>query len=133
MKLSSIMVPLFSSLGIMGTQAGSPQISPPPKIVPHDVSEKGYLPLFAGPPETVAMRSGGVILHPAKSIGKHSTGENEEILVILEGRGEMLITEGKTLQLSKSVVAYCPPHTEHDVVNNGSDILRYVYVVAKSR
>jgi mannose-6-phosphate isomerase-like protein (cupin superfamily) len=79
------------------------------------------------------MRSGQVILDPGKSIGKHSTGANEEILVILERRGEMQIAGKTTLQLTKNVVAYCPPNTEHDVLNTGSSILRYVYIVARAQ
>jgi mannose-6-phosphate isomerase-like protein (cupin superfamily) len=133
MRLSSIIVLLFSSLGIVGTQAVSPQNSPAPRIVSHDVPDKGYLPLLAGPLETVTMRSGRVILNPGKSVGKHSTDEYEEILVILEGQGEMRITGGKTLKLNNSVVAYCPPHSEHDVFNTGEENLRYIYIVAKAR
>jgi len=66
-------------------------------------------------------------------VGRHSTGANEETLVILEGQGEMRITGGATLRLNGNVVAYCPPNTEHDVINTGADILRYIYVVAKAQ
>ncbi len=104
-----------------------------PKTVPHVAPDKSYLQLLSGPPETVTMRSGRVLLAPGRSIGKHSTEVNEEILVILQGRGEMSFAGGKKLQLSESVVAYCPPYTEHDVVNTGPDIMRYVYVVARAR
>jgi quercetin dioxygenase-like cupin family protein len=106
---------------------------PTAKIISHDVAGKGYLQLLSGPPETVTMRSGRVILNPGKSIGKHSTGVNEEILVILEGQGEMQTAGGTTLQLNKSVIAYCPPNTEHDVLNTGTSILRYVYIVARAQ
>ena len=79
------------------------------------------------------MRSGRVVLAPGKSIGKHSTGANEEILVILQGQGEMRIAGGQTLLLTSSVVAYCPPNTAHDVFNTGTKILRYIYVVARAQ
>lgn len=112
---------------------GDTQTPPAPKTISLDVPGKDYLQLLAGPPETVTMRSGRVILAPGKAVGKHSTEDNEEVLVVLEGQGEMRITGGKTLSLSSSVVAYCPPHREHDVFNTGSGLLRYVYVVAKAR
>ncbi len=81
----------------------------------------------------MTMRTGRVILAPGKSIGAHSTRENEEVLVILEGQGEMRIKGGNILKLSKGVIAYCPPGTEHDVFNTGTNLLRYVYVVAKAQ
>ncbi len=51
---------------------------------------------------------------------------------MLEGEGEMLVTGQDSVMIRAGVAVYCPPETEHDVVNTGSDSLRYVYVVAKS-
>ena len=133
MKSSMIIPILVLSALITSARPGAAQSSPSAKIISHDVADKGYLQLLSGPPETVTMRSGRVILDPGKSIGKHSTGANEEILVILEGQGEMQITGGKTLQITKNVVAYCPPNTKHDVLNTGTSILRYVYIVARAQ
>jgi mannose-6-phosphate isomerase-like protein (cupin superfamily) len=74
-----------------------------------------------------------VVLAPAKSVGKHSTKSYEEVVIVLAGTGEMRITGGKTMKLRPDVVAYCPPKTEHDVVNTGSVSLRYLYIVAKPK
>ncbi len=126
MKLSTIAAVLLPCLCLAGK-------IPTPKVVSIDVPGKSDLPLLSGSPGTVTIRSGRVILPPGKSVGRHSTGDNEEVLVILAGQGEMRITGGTTLKLSKSVIAYCPPRTEHDVFNTGTDALRYVYVVAKAR
>jgi quercetin dioxygenase-like cupin family protein len=104
-----------------------------PKVVRIDPSALNYTPLLSGPPETVTMRSGSVVLLPGQSVGKHSTGENEEAIVVLEGAGEMRISNGSALKLDRHSVAYCPPATEHDVVNTGTEPLRYVYVVASAR
>jgi quercetin dioxygenase-like cupin family protein len=79
------------------------------------------------------MRSGLVILKPAQSVGKHTTGEYEEVVVVLAGSGEMRLADGTALPLAESTVAYCPPATEHNVVNTGTDLMRYIYVVAKAR
>jgi mannose-6-phosphate isomerase-like protein (cupin superfamily) len=63
-------------------------------------------------------------------VGRHSTGECEEVVIVFEGRGEMTITGGLALRLGPGSVAYCPPWREHDVTNTGSEPLRYLYVVA---
>jgi quercetin dioxygenase-like cupin family protein len=89
--------------------------------------------LLKGPPETATMRSGYVVLAPKKSVGKHTTGSNEEALVVLAGSGEMRIAERDTLKLNAWCVAYCPPMAVHDVVNTGQDTLRYVWLVAKAQ
>jgi quercetin dioxygenase-like cupin family protein len=113
-----------------GAQASA---GPRPMVVRLDPSGVAYTPLLKGPPETATMRSGSVILLPTQSVGKHSTGENEEAIVVLAGKGEMRLADGTALRLERDFVAYCPPATEHDVVNTGEDLLRYVYVVAKAR
>jgi len=79
------------------------------------------------------MRSGLVVLAPGKSVGKHSTEQNEELLVVLEGRGEMTFRDGSKLPVKAQSALYCPPGTEHDVTNTGTGALRYVYVVAGTR
>ncbi len=89
--------------------------------------------LLAGPPETVTMKSGLVILQPGQSVGKHSTGSHEELLVILEGRATMRFTDGTRLEVDPDHILYCPPQTEHDVTNTGSGLLRYVYIVASAK
>ncbi len=85
------------------------------------------------PPQTISMHSGAVVLLPSKSVGKHSTEDYEEAVIVLAGSGEMRITGGETLKLKPNSVAYCPPHTEHDVVNTGLQPLRYLYIVAKQQ
>ena len=133
MKPLAIAILFLSSLCLASTCVGEPQNQPSRKVISLDVPGKSDLPLLSGPPETVTMRAGRVILAPGKSVGIHSTGENEEVLVILEGQGKMRIKGGGILKLSKSVIAYCPPRTEHDVFNTGTNILSYIYIVAKAR
>jgi mannose-6-phosphate isomerase-like protein (cupin superfamily) len=74
-----------------------------------------------------------MVLAPSKSVGKHSTRDNEEAIVVLSGTGEIKIIGGSTLHLRPDCVAYCPPNTEHNVTNTGTDTLRYVYIVAKAK
>jgi quercetin dioxygenase-like cupin family protein len=106
--------------------------SPLPKVLKLDAEGKDYLPLLTGPPETVSMRSGLVVLAPGTSVGRHSTGSHEEMLVVLEGTGQMLLTGGEALPVAAGTAVYCPPNREHDVLNTGPAPLRYVFVVAKA-
>jgi len=76
------------------------------------------------------MKSGAVVLRPGESVGWHVTRKREEVVVVLSGRGEFRTRDGTVLELAPHAVAYCPPETEHDVVNTGTEPLRYVYVVA---
>jgi len=105
---------------------------PAPKVVKLDTQGKGYLPILNGPPETGSMRSGLVELAPGKAVGEHSTGANEELLIVLEGTGEFRMA-GETLPLTAGSALYCPSHHTHDVFNTGAGTLRYVYVTASTR
>ena len=116
----------------MSLPASQEKKLPEPKLISLDLAASEYKRLLGGPPETVTMHSGLVVLNPGKSVGKHNTKNYEEVLVILEGEGEMKITDGPTLPLKTGSLAYCPPRTEHDVVCTGQAKLKYVYVVAKA-
>jgi len=107
--------------------------APQAKLIPLDAAGKDYLPILTGPPESVSMESGLVILAPNRTVGKHSTKEHEELLIVLEGEGQMIFSDGSTLPVKRNTALYCPPQTEHDVKNTGTTPLRYVYVVADVR
>lgn len=109
------------------------QPKPHAKVVALDRADNGILPILTGPPETVTMKSGYVVLEPGRSVGKHSTEHHEEILIVLEGQGEMIFRDGSKLELKARTALYCPPETEHDVWNTGTATLRYVYVVANAQ
>lgn len=108
-------------------------VMPKPKVIQADADGQKYLQLLSGPPESITMRSGKVVLQPGKTVGKHSTEGNEELLVLLAGEGLFLLSNGDKLEISAGKVLYCPPDTEHDVKNTGSIPLEYIYVVAKTR
>ncbi len=104
---------------------------PEPLSIQLDPAATEYLRVLGGPPESVTMRSGYVVLQPGNSVGKHSTEAFEEMVIVLDGEGEMILEDGTVLPLKPYAVAYCPPATEHDVRNTGSGPLRYIYVVAR--
>jgi mannose-6-phosphate isomerase-like protein (cupin superfamily) len=108
-------------------------LQPKAKKVELDISGTDYVRILGGPPESVTMRSGYLVLLPSQSVGRHSTGACEEMVVVLAGEGEMLFGDGSTMQLRQHVVIYCPPEMEHDILNSGKSPLRYIYMVARAR
>jgi mannose-6-phosphate isomerase-like protein (cupin superfamily) len=108
--------------------AAAPQM-PRPLTLPLECA-KGDCPLLGGAPQTAGMRSGFVRLKPGETVGWHTTGQNEESLVILRGEGETLIDGQAKQSFIGPAFAYIPPATRHNVSNTGKTILEYVYVVA---
>lgn len=107
-------------------------MKPEPKVINAETGGKEYVQLLGGSPESISMRSGKVVLQPGKTVGKHSTKSNEELLILLEGEGLFMLSDGKQLEMKVGSVLYCPPDTEHDVKNTGATPLQYIYVVAKA-
>jgi len=83
-----------------------------------------------GKVDTVGMRSGLVVLQPGKDCGWHSTDNYEEMIICLAGAGEVRSEGGPPRALAAGQYAYNPPHSRHNVVNTGSEAMRYIYVVA---
>lgn len=84
-----------------------------------------------GSTQSVAMRAGLVNLQSGQDVGSHNTGKHEELLVILDGIGEVEIKELGRQRLHKGCVAYIPPDTQHNVINVGTEPLRYLYIVSR--
>jgi len=105
---------------------------PEPFALPLDCPQ-GDCPLLRGAPQTTGIRSGLVRLKPGQTVGWHTTGQNEEALVILRGQGEALIEGRPKLTLGGPGFAYVPPASRHNVANTGKELLEYVYVVAPAK
>lgn len=114
---------------VRGSDAPS---TPQVKVIDLEPGDTSYFRLLGGPPETASMRAGLVTLAPGASIGRHDTGTNEEMLVPLAGEGELRITGRPAIRIRPGLVTYAPAHTEHDVLNTGSQPLRYIFIVAKA-
>jgi mannose-6-phosphate isomerase-like protein (cupin superfamily) len=111
----------------------SSRVRPPqPQTVPLKCAE-GDCPLLQGVPQTAGMRSGFVRLRPGGAVGWHTTGQNEETLVVLRGRGEALLEGQPGRPLEAPMLVYIPPATRHNVMNTGNVPLEYVYVVAPAK
>ena len=89
--------------------------------------------MLTGVPHTAGMRSGFVRLLTGATVGWHTTGKNEESLVILQGQGEALIEGQAGRQFTAPAVVYIPPATRHNIKNTGKLPLQYVYVVSPAK
>ena len=110
-------------------QSGGPASSLMPFREPYAEGE-GYRLLLQGPPDTSGIRCGRVVLKPGETAGEHTTGSYEEVLVILEGQGELWFNDLQSLAAEKGYLLYVPPQAVHDVRNTGTVELRYLYIVA---
>jgi len=93
----------------------------------------GDCPLLNGAPQTSGMRSGYVRLKPGETVGWHTTGKNEESLVVLHGHGEARIEGQSPRPFAAPALIYIPPATRHNVADTGDELLEYVYVVAPAK
>jgi mannose-6-phosphate isomerase-like protein (cupin superfamily) len=123
-------VAVFLFVAAMGLPAQTAK--PHPLTVPLQCSQADC-PLLAGVPQTTGMRSGFVRLKPGATVGWHTTGKNEEALVILHGQGNALIDGQAKQPFVASMLVYIPPMTRHNVANTGKELLEYVYVVAPAK
>ena len=87
--------------------------------------------LLVGPPQTAGMRSGRVVLLAGGEMKRHSTNDNEEMLVFLKGKARVILGT-ETISMEENQALYIPPHKEHELHNDGPGELRYIYIVAPS-
>ena len=83
--------------------------------------------------KSVQMRSGFVTLQPGENVGSHNTGEHEELLVILDGKGEIDAQGLGKKEVAGGMVVYIPPKNQHNVFCAGSGPFKYIYVVSKTK
>lgn len=126
--LLSIAAGLFLAAAPISSQTAKPHPLITPLLCP-----QGDCPLLKGAPQTAGMRSGFVRLQPGATVGWHTTGKNEEALVILHGQGEALIDGQAKQPFVAPAFVYIPPATRHNVLNTGTEPLEYVYVVAPAK
>jgi mannose-6-phosphate isomerase-like protein (cupin superfamily) len=90
----------------------------------------GDCPLLKGSAADERDEGGSVKLKPGERVGWHWTSANEEALIILQGNGVANIEGHADVPLQGKMLAYSPPATQHNVTNNGSQVLEYGWVVA---
>jgi mannose-6-phosphate isomerase-like protein (cupin superfamily) len=132
-RLVLITFVLISILLVVGLSPVSSQTARPQPLTLALQCTGGDCPLLKGAPQTAGMRSGYVRLKPGETVGWHTTGKNEESLVILNGRGEARLQGLPARAFSAPALVYIPPAMRHNVANTGKEILEYVYVVAPAQ
>lgn len=74
------------------------------------------------------LHSGYVVLEPGKEVGEHTTEGGEELIVMVEGKAE-IVSDGRTETVEAPCVVLIPAHTVHNVKNRSETSLKYVYTV----
>lgn len=85
--------------------------------------------LLTGAPQTAGMRSGRVVLRTGQAMHRHSTKLNEEILVFFQGKARVVLGAEPVI-MEAGQILYVPPQTEHEVHNDWTEELRYIFTVA---
>jgi len=124
---------VFAAALLLAAPRVSPQTPQPVPLTIPLICAQGDCPMLTGAPQTTGMRSGFVRLKPGQTVGWHTTGKNEEALVVLHGKGKALIDGQPGLPFVAPALVYIPPATRHNVENTGSDPLEYEYVVAPAK
>lgn len=84
--------------------------------------------LLIKPPVSEKIKSGLVILKKGEQVGKHITENKEEIIIILLGKATILV-EDKKIIVKKNHLVYIGPNKKHNIKNESSNILKYIYIV----
>jgi quercetin dioxygenase-like cupin family protein len=106
---------------------------PQPKVITFYPDSAQYQCLFDGEKDTVVFHSGVVTLAPKQTVGSHNTESYEEMIIVLQGRGRLELADRRRFDIAYGKIAFCPPFTEHNVVNTGDKDLKYIYVATKAR
>lgn len=107
-------------------------VNPQPRVIAFDPTMINYQELLSGPEDSVVFYSGVVTLTPGQYGDLHSTEIYEEIIIALEGQGQLMITDRGALILKFGTVGFVPPETHHQMVNDGTVNFKYIYVATKS-
>ena len=95
-------------------------------------SKSRYQRLLNRDSETYGIKAGHVILKPGENIGRHTTGEYEEVIVVLKGSGELKLDGRDVSKIGSNTILYIPPQTFHDVRNIGIRKLEYIFITSKA-
>jgi quercetin dioxygenase-like cupin family protein len=84
-------------------------------------------PGLVTPENSVCIRARVVELPPGEEVGEHTTHDNEEIIIILEGTASV-ISQGEAAIASKGQAVFIGQGEVHNIRNECDGILRYMYV-----
>lgn len=123
---------MVATIGCVGKGVGMSPVQQRETFVRSLPESQEYVRLLSED-DTVGMRSGLMTLQPGKDCGWHSTENYEEMLICLAGTGELASEDGTRHPLAAGQYGYNPPQSRHNVFNTGTEVMRYIYVVAPVR
>ena len=80
------------------------------------------------PPFTNVIKAGRVKLSPEEDVGEHITEKREELIIVLKGVATLYI-DSNSVELNEGETYYIEEGKKHNVVNNTTNALEYIYVV----
>jgi mannose-6-phosphate isomerase-like protein (cupin superfamily) len=107
--------------------------TPSPRIVSFNPDSNLYQSLFKGEKDHVVFYSGVVTLAPDSSAKLHNSEIYEEMIITLEGEGQLRVPKKGTFPVKFGKIAFVPPYTDHQMVNTGAKNLKYIYVATKAK
>ena len=106
---------------------------PIPRVISFNPDSSRYQAILNGENDSVVFTSGVVTLPPNKSGKIHNTEIYQEMIIPLEGEGQLQITNYKNLDVKFGKIAIVPAHTEHHMANTGTKNFKYIYIAVKSK
>lgn len=105
-----------------------------PKTIKFDTRSDEYQELLSGEEDSVVFYSGLVTIALNGSGELHSTEDYEEIIIVLEGDGEVRLEDmSESLKIRYGLVGFIPTESTHQVYNTGEVPLKYIYVATRSK
>jgi quercetin dioxygenase-like cupin family protein len=92
---------------------------------------KKYKKFLKREKDSIRYSSGIVVLKKGEEVGEHKTDNVEEVIVVLEGETTIFVEGKKYKKLKSPSVVYIPQNVVHNVVNNSSKVLKYIYITSK--
>jgi len=84
---------------------------------------------LAKPPVTRKIKAGRVSLLSGEEVGEHSTEKKEEIIIVLKGTATIILEE-ETIELGEGKTHFISEGKKHNIKNNHTTDLEYIYVVS---
>lgn len=121
-----LLIVIFLFVSCSPEETGEPA-APFVKQLPPDSVH--WIPLV----EASTFESGCVAVQPGDSGSEHSSKSWQEMLVVLQGQGEVIIGGGtQKLPIQAGEAVYIPRQTIHQLHCTGDSALQYVYIAAKT-
>jgi mannose-6-phosphate isomerase-like protein (cupin superfamily) len=107
--------------------------TPNPRIMSFNPDSNLNQSIFKGEKDSVVFYSGVVTLFPDSSAELHNSEIYEEMIITLEGEGELRVPNKGIFPVKFGKIALVPPNTDHQMLNTGTKNLKYIYIATKAK